>query len=326
MDLRSPSRISKASRSARPLRSTVIEASARPVSRGVRLPFGAPSAGNPHPGAVCSPGVTPVALAPAVVPVVPSRLTPRRVHRASSRGSTPASVRLRRFPRPWRLAPPRALWRISATHAHEVWGPFSPLRATPPRPEGHGVPARGAGFRYEALPVGSVRAADKAEASPPSANGTAASIARATAPASGSPRASAAPNIDPPSGCPDVRLPVSRLQVAPSGLPRPSRPFLVAAAASCHDPFGSAPLQGLPSSHCPGLPPACYRGRRPVPPGTNRHSPRERVLLRSACAPDRCTSRRRGRSRLPASPAVFRPSRPGGRVGSWSGEIGRAHV
>jgi hypothetical protein len=120
----------------------------------------------------------------------------------------------------------------------------------------------------------------------------------------------ASPVVGPPSGHPDVRLPASRLQAAPSGFPRPSRPLLVVAAASCPDPFGLAPLQGLPSSHCPGLPPACYRGRRPVPPGTNRLRPRERGLLRSACAPDRRASRRPGRSRLPASPIVVRSSLP----------------
>jgi len=168
-----------------------------------------------------------------------------------------------------------------------VFRPLTPMRfrapsprfdARPRRPEGLRVQARGAGFRYEELLVGSVRAADKAEASPPSANGTAASAAHATAPASRSPHAFAWPTIGPPSGCPDVRLPASRVRDAPPGLPRSIRPVRAAVTASCHDLFGPAPLQGLPSSHCPGLPPAFYRGRRPVPPGTNRYSTRERVL------------------------------------------------
>jgi hypothetical protein len=45
--------------------------------------------------------------------------------RASSRVSTPTSVRLRRFSRPWRFTPPRTLRSISTAHAPEVRSTFS---------------------------------------------------------------------------------------------------------------------------------------------------------------------------------------------------------
>jgi hypothetical protein len=48
--------------------------------------------------------------------------------------STPASVRLRRFPRPGRFAPPRTLWPVSATHAPGVGVPAPhcmPVRQRP---------------------------------------------------------------------------------------------------------------------------------------------------------------------------------------------------
>jgi hypothetical protein len=109
MAFRSPVRTSSASRSALPQQPAIAAGSSRPSSRGIRRPFGAPSPGNPLPGTA-----------------TPPRPKSKRSCRASSRASTPASVRLRRFPRPWRLAPPRTLRRISTTHAHGVRSPGSP--------------------------------------------------------------------------------------------------------------------------------------------------------------------------------------------------------
>jgi len=43
---------------------------------------------------------------------------------SSSQGSTPASFRLRRFPRPWRFTPLQAFQRVSVGHAHGVWVPL----------------------------------------------------------------------------------------------------------------------------------------------------------------------------------------------------------
>lgn len=93
----------------------------------------------------CRSGGRPPLLRRAPPPVrstAPSALPAREVHFpvqpgpwtevqksgcTSSRGSTPASVRLRRFPRPWRFAPSRALWGVSPTHTHGVGSPCSPL-------------------------------------------------------------------------------------------------------------------------------------------------------------------------------------------------------
>ncbi len=179
---------------------------------------------------------------PGRLPVVPPRLTPRRFHRASSRGTTPASVRLRRFPRPWRLAPPCTLWRISATHTHGVRLPCSPRDARRRRPEGrccgHG------GRAFGTRPSRSSRAdGARAEALPPSASrnrrfGRECDRSGARTPSTGRH----------PGRWPATRLP---------GLPSAGLAVV-------------APLQGLPSSHCHDLPPACYRGWRPLPPGTDR--------------------------------------------------------
>jgi hypothetical protein len=279
MDFRSPSRIPFASRSVRPGRPTAASPSSRPCSHGVCRPFGAPSPGNPSPDPACSPD--------------PCRqLSPPVVGQSCRLGSRldGSAVPRRGLPPPRRSAfvVSRDLDGLILPGPSDVFRPLTPLRSVAPapregarirRPEGRCLRTRGAGFLYQDLPVGSVRAANKAEAPSPSANGTAASAALAVAPASGSPHAFVSPPIGPPPGFPDVRLLTSPVRSVLSRLPRPFRPVRAAATASCPDPCGLTPLQGLPSSHCPDLPATCYRGRRPVPPGTNRiSSTRERAL------------------------------------------------
>lgn len=110
MALPSPSRTSLPSSSLLPSLRPTAASSSRTSSRGIYRPSGAPSSRSSLPGLDS-----------------PDRVTALRLTAdASSRGSTPASIRLRRFSRPGRFAPPRVLWRISATHAHGVWAPGSP--------------------------------------------------------------------------------------------------------------------------------------------------------------------------------------------------------
>ena len=93
----------------------------------------------------------------------------------SSRVSTPAVVRLRRFSRPWRFSPPSALWCISTTHTRGVrFAPFpgpgllgpkaalpdSEGQATTREPPGRPVPRHhrgGVPFRATAPPRRTVR-------------------------------------------------------------------------------------------------------------------------------------------------------------------------
>jgi hypothetical protein len=314
MNFRSPSRISSASRSALPGRPTAACPSSRPFSHGVRHPSGAPSPGNPSPGAACSPDPC-------------RRLSPPVVGRSSRLGSHlgDSAVPRRGLPPPRRSAcvVSRDLDGLLPPGPCGVFRPLTPLRSGAPaprqfarlhRPEGRCVRTRGAGFRYEALLVDSVRPVDVAEAPSPSANGIAASTARAAAPASRSPRAYASPPIGTPPGCPDVRLPASPVRDVPAGLPRPFRPVRAAAAASCHDPCGPTPLQGLPSSYCPDLPAPCYRGRRSVPPGTNRTAARANALHRSIRLPGRPSHLSMLRSPMSADFSRHRPPSPPRRV------------
>jgi hypothetical protein len=127
------------------------------------LPWGSSPLRRSQPGESLSRcGVFPRPLPPALAaggwPVVPSRLTPRRFRRTSSRGSTPAKIRLRRFSRPWRFAPPRTLWRISATHALEVWCPCSPPICPSTLARGPQSPDAGGGLSVRGTP-GWLRAA-----------------------------------------------------------------------------------------------------------------------------------------------------------------------
>jgi hypothetical protein len=92
MALHPPSRTSPALRSGSPGRPATASPSFRSSSRGVLHPFDALNPGNPLPGSA-----------------LPARLASCRSPGASSRGSTLASVRLRRFSRPWRFTPPRVL-------------------------------------------------------------------------------------------------------------------------------------------------------------------------------------------------------------------------
>lgn len=310
MDLRSPSRISSAFRSALPGRPTAASPSSRPCSLGVRRPSGAPSPGNPSPGAACSPD--------------PCRwLSPSVVGRSCRLGSRldDSAVPRRGLPPPRRSAcvVSRDLDGLLLPGPCGVFRPLTPLRsgapvphqfARPLWPEGRCFRTWGAGFLYEALLDGSVRPADKAEALPPSAIGTAASSARAAAPASRSPHAYASSPVGTPSDCPDVRLPTSPVRDVPAGLPRPFRPVRAAAAASCHDPCGPTPLQGLPSSHCPDLPATCYRGRRPVPPGTNRPAARANAPHRPIRLRGRPTHLSVPRSSMSAGFSHHRPPSP----------------
>jgi hypothetical protein len=81
-----------------------------------------------------------------LAPVVPTGLAPARSRRASSRAPTPASVRLRRFSRPWRLAPPRTRWSLSSTRVPGV-RPLLPAAAS-------GRTARRPHFPARVPPVG----------------------------------------------------------------------------------------------------------------------------------------------------------------------------
>jgi hypothetical protein len=128
------------SRSVPPARSTMTVRSSRSSSRRIWCPFGAPNPRNPLPGASHSPGGGP-RLSPLVIPGRPTSARAPVGRRTSSRGSIPASVRLRRFPRPWRLAPPRARWSVSSTHAPGVRFP-SP-RCLPPVVRSEDLPSRG---------------------------------------------------------------------------------------------------------------------------------------------------------------------------------------
>ena len=113
-----------------------IVPSSRTTSREVRRPFNAPNPESPLPGSRPRPGPLGSCLR----------------SRASSRASKPASVRLRRFSRPWRLSPLRALWCVSTTH---VLGVVVPLRSTRMNSCG-GWMSRDIGLPAE-LPVRSVR-------------------------------------------------------------------------------------------------------------------------------------------------------------------------
>lgn len=119
MTLHAPSRTSFAFRSFTPGRQTTAIPSLQTSSRRIWCPFGAPNPRNPLPGAASSPEVG-RRLSPSVYPGRPTSARAPVVRRTSSRGSIPASVRLRRFPRPWRFPPPRARWSVSSTHAPGV--------------------------------------------------------------------------------------------------------------------------------------------------------------------------------------------------------------
>jgi hypothetical protein len=113
--LHSPSRTSSAAPTAprNPTRD-------RRISLLCLLPWGCPPLRRARSGGSVSrrgPTATPIKT---VVAAATSRIAPCRPHLASSRDSTPAPFRLRRFSRPWRVDPPRTLWPVSTTHAHGV--------------------------------------------------------------------------------------------------------------------------------------------------------------------------------------------------------------
>jgi hypothetical protein len=126
--LNPPSRISAACPVGRPARLRGVAPCSRPSSLEVARPSDAPSPENPLPGEP-----------------FPSWLSPFGSLLTSSPGSTLASVRLRRFSRPWRLAPLRARWSFSTTHAHGVRAPATPIRCPSSGPLDPPVGARGMG-------------------------------------------------------------------------------------------------------------------------------------------------------------------------------------
>lgn len=283
MALRSPSRISSASRSARPFRPTMAVANPRPSSPGLRSPPALPVRGVYFP-ARC----VPPAPSSACAAVDSGRPVP--AHAGPVPPCLVAGFHSRFVPPPPFLTTLAAFSSLDPvvyfSHTHP-WGSVLPVPrwiALSAEPEGCAFQARGAVDRSEELPVDSERPVHGHEART-GRDGAAASAARAAAPASGSPPR--APRWA------SIAHPVARMSVWPSR--RSIRPVRVSPSRASRAGHRSSKL--LQPVHLGPAPGVAFLG--PLPAIRSRVTT---VGGRFRQGVDRRASRERAACDLPALP------------------------